>query len=94
MAKRKLWAIGIMHGGDLQGHLVERSNIVAVYDSEDAAKKEAKWLNDFHRKSSSKTIYEPIRWKDDGSETSIQFKEEKVFNYSKMEDGLTALFEN
>jgi len=94
MAKRKLWAIGIMHGGDLQGHLVERSNIVAVYDSEDAAKKEAKWLNDFHKKSSSKTTYEPIRWKDDGSETSIQFKEEKAFNYSKMDDGLTALFEN
>jgi hypothetical protein len=73
MAKGKLWVITVKSNSTDKGYLVVSHGVVAVYASERDAAKEAKWLNDFHRRIGSGTQYTPSRWQEDrGYRTSLQ----------------------
>ena len=76
----------VMNGTNESGYLRENSSTVAVYAAEADAIKETKWLNAFHKKSGNKITYKSVRWKDDGTPTSMQDMEaeETISTYSKM----------
>jgi hypothetical protein len=86
MAKQKLWAIKVIYDTKDRGYLVEQSMKVAVYETEENANKETKWLNEFHKKMGARTSYQSVRFKEEaGMETEIQhppFNIEQI-SYSK-----------
>ena len=86
MSKKKLWSVMVTNGTNESGYLRENSSTVAVYTTEADAIKETKWLNAFHKKSGNKITYKSVRWKDDGTPTSMQDMEaeETISTYSKM----------
>jgi NADH dehydrogenase/NADH:ubiquinone oxidoreductase subunit G len=76
VAKPKLWAIKLLHGSEDCGYLNDHGRVVAVYDTENNAEKDAKWLNEFHKKTGSKTIYQTVRFREEQDfETALQTEE-------------------
>ena len=68
-----------------RGYLVVSHGVVAVYASEKDAVKEAKWLNDFHRRIGSGTEYSPTRWKEEaGYRTSLQSPTSETESYNSI----------